>query len=63
MIQIKSFFSKGWKNVDKETAIRFVKNLLDGITTMNKKEKVEWINKTRLKGTTVQELLGEKCQF
>ena len=63
MIQIKSFFSKGWKNVDKEIAIRFVNSLLDSITTMNKKEKVEWINKTRLKGTTVQELLGKKCQF
>ena len=47
----------GWHEVDKSKAIRFVKLMLNQ-SAMSKRETVEYINKQKLKGTTVQKLLG-----
>lgn len=46
-----------WHEVTKEQASNYVKFLLENITTMRHEEKVEYINKTRLRGVTVQELI------
>ena len=54
-IQIKSFFGK-WKNVDRETATRFVKSMLDTSLT-NKENAIKMINENHLFGATVEELL------
>lgn len=60
MIEIKGLFY-GWKEVDKETAKKFVEGLLNGITTMALDEKIKYIENNRLRGITVKELLeGEK---
>lgn len=57
MIKIKSYFS-GWREVDRETAARFVQHLMAGILTMSDAAKEEYINTHRIQGATVAELLG-----
>lgn len=60
-IFIRSYFGK-WKNVDRETATRFVKSMLD--TSLQSRDKmIKIINEKHLVGTTVEELLkGEKYE-
>lgn len=58
MIKTKSLFS-GWHEATKEQAKEFAKFLLNNITAMTEKEKIEYINKNKLQGITVEELLKE----
>lgn len=58
MIQFKFIFS-GWKEVDKEKAKELVNHLLNGITMMSGQKRIDYINQNRLKGITVEELLGK----
>lgn len=58
MIKTKSLFS-GWHEATKEQAKEFAKFLMSSITNMAEKEKVEYINKNKLQGITVEELLKE----
>lgn len=51
-IFIKSLFY-GWKPATKEQAMKFAKCLNESITTMEGKQKVDYIN-SRLKGITVK---------
>ena len=57
MIQVKTF--TGWKLVSEETARTLVKHWLNGIITMNTIKKIDYINNKKLKGITIEELLGE----
>jgi hypothetical protein len=56
MIQIKSLFSD-WKTVTREEAERCVRRLFNDITAMSYNEKLDYINKNRLRGITAEELL------
>ena len=58
-IQIKSLFTN-WHNVSEEQAIKYVTFLINNITTMNNEKVIEYIEKNRLKGITVDELLKGK---
>lgn len=58
MIQIKSFFTD-WQEVDKETAKRFVKGIMQGATAINYNEKIKYIEDKKLRGITVKELLED----
>jgi len=55
MIQIYSILA-GWKEVDETKARKFVNNLLRTIVTMSNENKIHYIEKHRLKGTTVKQL-------
>jgi len=55
MIKIKTLF-KGWIEADKETAKKWVLGMLNGITAMNKQDKIKYLN-TRLDGISVEEIL------
>jgi len=54
MIQIKAFFGD-WKEVTKDEAKKFVRNLESGMMCKTKK-KIEIINKNHLRGITYEEL-------
>ena len=54
-IYIKTNFS-GWKEVDKETATRWAKYLIEHSNGIPDERKYEWMN-TKLKGITAEELL------
>lgn len=58
MIEIRFLFGE-WKAVTKEKAKDFVKGLMNSIVMMNEKEKIDYINKTKIRGITVEELLKE----
>ena len=58
MIQIKTYFND-WKVVDRQTAIRCINNLLNGMTNIPAGTKNSYINQNKLKGTTVEKLLME----
>lgn len=57
-IEIKSLFS-GWMEVDRKTAKKYVEFLMRHISRSDKKVKTEYINKNRLRGVTVEELLKQ----
>ena len=59
MIQIKPIFGD-WKTVSKKEALDFAIWLYKNITTMIDDEKVEYINKNKIKGIqfTKEELIG-----
>ena len=56
-IEIRGIFAD-WKEVELERALEYVKMLKRGMMTTDK-NKNEYINSKRLRGTTVEEL--EKC--
>ena len=56
VILIKSHFSD-WHKVTRKQAKEFVKFIYQGIVAIKEKDKIDYINKKYLKGTTVQELL------
>lgn len=58
-IEIKSLFSN-FHEVDKKTARKYVKGLLERITTMSKQEAIYYIEKTKLRGISVKELFEEE---
>lgn len=58
MIEIKSLFSE-WHEVDVEKAISYVNTIKKGMINIKENEKNEYINKKRLRGTTVEELLND----
>lgn len=58
MIEIKSTFSD-WHEVSKEQAKEYVKFLLQNMNAIKKTEQAEYINKNKLRGITVEELLKE----
>lgn len=49
----------GWHEVSKEEAIKYIKKLLEN-SKLSISCLIEYINNEKLKGTTVQELLGAK---
>lgn len=51
---------KGWRKVDKESAIRFVKSMIRHTASLNQPDKIDKINKELLRGTTVKDLLQDK---
>ncbi len=57
MIEVKTHFH-GWKKVDKEAAIRWVQHFLKHSIYPDKK-KYEYLNKNKLRGITVEELLEQ----
>ena len=59
MIEIKPIFN-GWRETDKETARNFVLFLLNNITNIAYKERIDYINKNKIRGITVQELCTEE---
>lgn len=58
MIEIKTYFG-GWKTVDKETAIRFIKHFKDGATAIPQDKIIEYIEQNKLRGIKVLELCPE----
>ena len=60
MIQIKAIFSD-WKEVTKKEALDFARYSFKNITTMQDDEKVEYINKNKLRGIafTLEQLKGK----
>jgi hypothetical protein len=60
MIQIKPIFSD-WKEVTKKEALDFARYSYKNITTMQDDEKVEYINKNKLRGIafTLEQLKGK----
>jgi len=59
MIQIYSILT-GWKEVDETKARKFVNNLLRTIVTMSNDNKIHYIEKHRLRGTTVKKLFEKQ---
>jgi len=59
MIEIKTTF-QDWKEVDAETARDFITSLKKRITNMPESKKNNYINENRLRGITVEELLGRR---
>lgn len=57
MIEIKNCLT-GWHEASKDEAKRYVLFLLDHITAIPSSDKVEYINRNRLRGITVEELIG-----
>lgn len=57
MIEIKRPIT-GWQEVSKDEAQRFVLFLLDSTQAIPQNEKAAYINENRLRGITVQELVG-----
>ncbi len=57
MIEIKRPIT-GWHEVSKDEAKRYVLFLLDHITAIPSNAKAEYINCNRLRGITVEELIG-----
>lgn len=57
MVEIKRPIT-GWQEVSKDEAKRYVLFLLDHITAIPQNEKAAYINENRLRGITVQELVG-----
>lgn len=55
-IQIKTYVS-GWHKVNEDKAREYVKYLLGSITNMSGSKRINYINKSMLKGITVEELL------
>lgn len=55
MIQIKTYFSD-WKEVDRETAITFIKHCKDGATNIPEDKIIEYIEQNRLRGIKVLDL-------
>ena len=49
----------GWHEVTNEDAVKFIGLMLKN-SSMPKAQLVDYINENKLKGTTVQELLGVK---
>ena len=57
MIKIKAWYGD-WKEVDKESAKRFIKHFIEGIvTTSDANKKIEMVEGKHLQGITVRELL------
>ncbi|NMB98302.1 MAG: hypothetical protein GYA02_17130 [Clostridiaceae bacterium] len=57
MIKVKAFFGD-WKEVNEEQARKFIKHMLNGITTVsNFEKKITMIEGKHLQGITVKELL------
>ena len=48
---------KGWVKVDVESARKFVKCMVKHMASLGQRDKIENINKERLRGITVEELL------
>ena len=57
MIEIKRPIT-GWQEASKDEAQRFVLFLLDSTQAIPQNEKAAYINENRLRGITVQELIG-----
>ena len=58
MIQIKTFFTD-WKEVTKEEARRYIKKKAPMMVALTDQEKIDFINKKRLRGITYEELFEE----
>lgn len=58
MIEIKPFFSD-WKEVNRETAIRFIKHFKDGATAIPQDKIIEYIEQNKLRGVKVLELCSD----
>jgi hypothetical protein len=57
MIEIKRPIT-GWQEASKDETKRYVLFLMDNITALPSNAKAEYINCNRLRGITVQELIG-----
>ena len=55
-IEIRSFFSD-WHKVDKQTAINYIKWVIESTTGMKGEKLIKFIEEKRLRGITVEELL------
>ena len=58
MIQIKTFFID-WKEVTKEEAKRYIEKIAPMMIALTDQEKIDFINKKRLRGITYEELFEE----
>lgn len=58
-ILVKPIFG-GWKEVSKEQAKAFVLNIINHANAIKQTEVNEYINKNKLKGITLEELLKEE---
>lgn len=54
-IEIKSLMH-GWKEVDKETARKYITHIKSGLTNVHSKDKISYIEKNKLRGITYNEL-------
>ena len=59
MIEIRSMLT-GWHVVDENRALEFVNRLINSITTLSADDAINYINKNRLRGITVEELRDRK---